>query len=580
MAVGYQSFYQAELTANISETDTTIPLNVVPTVDEGFLVIESTVPSKREIIYFTSKTSNSVVVPSGAGNGRGYDGTTAVTHLQGAAVIMAPVGAMFSELRQQFTTTPQGWTNMAQNITGVTGNGNGSYDLTFDASVASILSDGMRLRTTRTVSAPIQCASLNGTNQYFVKTSPAGMTFTNNFVVSAWVKLSSYAASDMVIASRYNGTSGWQFKIDTSGRILCAGFNGGSANFSYVRSYQSVPLNKWVHIASQLDMSTFTATTTTSYVMIDGVDVPAEVIRGGTNPTALVQAGDLFIGARNSLSPEQYFPGKIAQVAIFNAKVTQATIRGYISQGLAGNETSLISAYSFNNSINDLNTTNANNLTAQNSAVSGFASAPYGDRGKSSTLDYALVMAVSGSTATVQVPEGCTIPTTGGVSAVAYSTQANPYGWVSDKGRWGIEVLYPTSPAATYTSTTWYNIQSAQIFVPVGAFSIGYDCPKVRAYATFPTATYIEANVQLSVTSANAGTTEEQWRWRSSVSMDVYGTAGNNTTINGPMQRTSNVKLAAATPYYLNYMMVTGGTSASTAAMNSPYILKALPEGL
>lgn len=96
--IGYQSFFQAQLTAGISDTDTNIPLDNVPTPSEGFLVIEPNT-SAREIIYYTSKDSSSVTVPSGLGNGRGYDGTTASAHLQNADVIMAPVAAMFETLQ-------------------------------------------------------------------------------------------------------------------------------------------------------------------------------------------------------------------------------------------------------------------------------------------------------------------------------------------------------------------------------------------------------------------------------------------------------------------------------------------------
>jgi len=313
-------------------------------------------------------------------------------------------------------------------VTSVSANGNRSYDVTFTSTVAAIFSPGMRVRTTRTVAAPTQCTSLNGTNQYYSKTSPAGMTFTDDFVVSAWVKLSSYQQGTIV--SRYNGTSGWVLRVEATGQISFLGYNAGASNASYVQSYQSIPLNKWVHVAAQLDMSTFTATTTTSYIMLDGVDIPAQVARGGTNPTALVQAGNLEIGGQNGgLIP---FAGKIAQVAIYNAKVTQANIRATISQGLTGSETSLISAYSFNNSITDLNTTNANNLTAQNSAVATNADSPFGcqaDGTISSTLDYAIITKVASAVATVQVPEGCTIPTTGGVTSVSYSTQKVPYGF-------------------------------------------------------------------------------------------------------------------------------------------------------
>jgi hypothetical protein len=109
---------------------------------------------------------------------------------------------------------------------------------------------------------------------------------------------------------------------------------------------------------------------------------------------------------------QQPFPGYIDQVAIYNAKVLQATILASMHQALTGSETSLISAYS-NGSVTDLSA-NANNLTATNGATT-VASSWHGNRGVSSTLEYALTMSVSsdGLTEVVQVPEGCALPTTG-----------------------------------------------------------------------------------------------------------------------------------------------------------------------
>jgi hypothetical protein len=340
---------------------------------------------------------------------------------------------MFSSMRDLFETTPQGWTPVTQTVSSAAYNGNRSYTLTMSADVSATLSPGMRVRTTRTVSAPTQCTSLNGSTQYFNDTSITGMTFTDDFVVSAWVKLNAYNGANQVIASRYNGTSGWALLINSSGQVYMGGFNAGAVNVSQILSYQSVPLNKWVHVTAQLDMSTFTATTTTSYVMLDGVNVLATVTRGGTNPTALVQAGNLEIGSFNGgTSP---FNGKIAQVAIFSAKVTQATVLTYISQGLSGTETNLVSAYSFNGVITDLNTTNANNLTAQGSAVATNDDSPFTQDGNAvptGTTDYGIIRSVATTTVTVQTPEGNAIPTSGGVSAISYSTQDRPYGMPTD----------------------------------------------------------------------------------------------------------------------------------------------------
>jgi hypothetical protein len=543
MSVGYQSFYQAQLTAGISDTDTDIPLDVVPTVDEGFLVIESTVPSKREIIYFTSKTSNSVVCPSGAGNGRGYDGTTAVSHLQGAAVIMAPVGAMFSELRQQFTTTPQGWTSIVPAVNSVTDNGNNSYTLNFASAVDTILSEGMRARTTRNSAAGVTCFSLDGSNDYLNKTSPAGMTFTDDFTVSAWIYLTSYAAANIV--SRFNGTSGWRFFLAADGTIRLQGFNGGAGNYRFCSSYQSIPLNKWVHVAAQLDMSTYTVSTTTCYVMINGKDVPAFLTQNGTNPTALVQAGNLEIGSENGgASP---FPGYIDQVAIYSAKVTQATILASRNQPLTGSEANLISAYSGANTT-DLNTTNANNLTAQNGAVTGFASAPWGNRGLSTTLDYGLVMAIPSSTsAVIQVPEGCTIPTTGGVSAVAYSVMANPFGFVSDKGRW---IVGTYAKADTFqgsaVSGTWYSL-NLTMSIPTGNWLTKWQG------VMYASNSVVGPVVFITLSTADNSETDSRFTGRSS------HTAANNSIITTGTKE-ANISLSTATTYYINTKTDTANT--------------------
>jgi hypothetical protein len=460
--IDYQSFYQAQLTSGISDTATNIPLDNVPIPSEGFLVIEPNVPGSREIIYFTSKDGTSVTVPSGVGLGRGFDGTTAVPHLQNADVIMAPIGMMFKEFGEitadsfivrGSSTANNGWTVGLPAPNTVTANGNRSYDLVFNGTdLTDTVSEGMRLRTTRTVSAPTQCASLNGSTQYFNRTSPSGMTFTDDFVVSAWVKLSSYSSS--VIASRYNGTSGWGFVVQSDGTVSLRGFNASNVNFSRVDTFQSLPLNKWVHVAAQLDMSAFSvAGTTNSYIMIDGVAVPANVTRGGTNPTSLLQGtGSLEIGSWNGGTST--FSGKIAQVAIYSAKVTQDTIRASMSQGLTGSETSLISAYSLNNSINDLSAT-GNNLTAQNSALATNVDSPFGSY-LGGTLDYGIITKTAFSTnttLTVQVPEGCTIPTSGGVSAVAYSTQAVPY-LFPDKSRFGIGSSAYASVGTSQTTTS------------------------------------------------------------------------------------------------------------------------------
>lgn len=392
------------------------------------------------------------------------------THSDITATSVTATTGTFTNLTVSGTATSQGWTALGDVPDLVTANGNRNYDLRFDGvDHTSTLSPGMKLQLTRTVAAPSQCTSLNGTTQYYSKSSPSGMTFIDDFTVSAWVKLSSYnSGAQQVIASRYNGTSGWMFYVDTAGQIGMAGYNAGSANVSFVLSYASLPLNKWVHVAAQLDMSTFTASTTTSYIMFDGVDVAALVGRGGTNPTSLINnVGNLEIGGRNGgLLP---FNGKIAQVAIYSAKVTQATIKASMDRTLTGSETSLISAYTFNNSLNDLNA-NANNLTAQGSATATNADSPFANAVTAGLLEYAEVNSVTFSTNTtvnVRVPDTCQIPTSGGVSAVSYSTQSNPYGLPAFSDILG-QALVLTSASVTATTHTVFPGMTVVAYVPTG----------------------------------------------------------------------------------------------------------------
>lgn len=457
----------------------------------------------------------------------------------------------FTSLTISGTASAEGWSPLGATPNTVTANGNRSYNMVFNSNdLTDTLSPGMRLKATRTVTAPTQCADLeSSSSHYFNKTSPAGMTFTDDFVVSAWIKLESYTGTNMVIASRYNGTSGWNFNINGSGQVELVSRNAGAGNYSLVSSSQSVPLNKWVHVAVQQDMSAFTATTTTSYVMIDGVNVPATVSRAGTNPTALVQAGNLEIGTCNSGTLP--FDGKIAQVAIYSAKVTQANVLATISQGLTGSETSLISAYSLSNSLTDLNTGNANNLTAQNSAVATATDTPFAG-GSVGTTEYGIVTAAAFSTnttLTVQVPEGYALPTTGGISAVSYSISKIPYGFPAQEDKWTItSVLGASKSQSSPTNDTWYNL-GGSLLVPAGSWRVDYTS-KLQVVSGAGQ-TYLAAYATLGTTASTNDTEMNAENTQSSASLTQVDSLVTASKVYNP---------TTPTTYYLNALRGNGST--------------------
>lgn len=97
-ALAVQNWFETTLSGGINASDTDIGLNSVPTGTEGYLIIEPDGTTTREVIYYTSKTSNSVVLTSAA-NGRGVDGTTAQSHAAGATVRMQITSGYWNALQ-------------------------------------------------------------------------------------------------------------------------------------------------------------------------------------------------------------------------------------------------------------------------------------------------------------------------------------------------------------------------------------------------------------------------------------------------------------------------------------------------
>lgn len=433
-----------------------------------------------------------------------------------AALTTTIINSNIADKRAPIATAgaTDGFTQLAVAPTVVTNNGQRSIDLSYaGVNYTDRLSKGMRLRIPRTVAAPTQSTSLNGTNQFWNDTTVAGMTFTDDFVSGAWVKLSSYPSGTVGIVSRFNGTSGWSLLLLATGQVQIIGWNASGSNYSLATSYQSLPLNKWVHVAAQLDMSAFTATTTTSYVMFDGVDVPTLVARAGTNPTALIQAGNLEVGTYNAGG---FFPGKIAQAFVSSAKITQANIRTFMNAPLTSalcTTHSIVSAYAFDGNGNDINTTNANNLTAQASATATNADSPFNANAYGIIMNDPLFSG-GNTTCNVQTPEGYPIPNaTLGTSS--YSSVKVPYGFPASDDKWVIETVVLSQVSSATTANTWVNTSGIQIRVPIGSWKLGYSVwaqynPSASAafdmYVSLSTSSTSESNKRMTSGAATAVT--------------------------------------------------------------------------
>ena len=261
--------FTTQLASSISSGATTVPLNSVSGYANGEVVafvVDPTDASKKQAFTGTVDTAGvqiTNVVWTEGSNQTHTAGATVVDYATATHISMVSKGilvehnqdgthsditadsitadtATFDSITVSGTATSQGWTALGDVPDTVTYNGNRNYDLVFNGvDHTGTLSSGMKLQLARTVAAPTKCADLEASSsQYFRKSSPSGMAFTDDFVVSAWVKLESYGST--TIASRFDGSSGWIFQITSAGQIILSGHNGGAGNVSQVLSYASV----------------------------------------------------------------------------------------------------------------------------------------------------------------------------------------------------------------------------------------------------------------------------------------------------------------------------------------------------
>lgn len=369
--------------------------------------------------------------------------------------------------------TAAGWLplGIAQSGT-IVHNGNRSCDIPFASSAAAILSPGMRLLLDKTVAGNAYMGgAFNGTSHYFTKTSPTGAlgTVTNNFTIEVNYRPSSYATGYLVARCDAGGNNLIGLQMTATGTVLAAILNGGAANYRIVESYQSIPLNKTTHIA-------ITWSSGTVVIYLDGVSVPVKAAAtGGTAPTVAGTGGDFSIG-RQGASSVNYANGYISSVAVFDAVLSAATIKQHATYKLLGSETNCIGAWSLDNTAVNQQAPGTNDLTATG-GVGYTAMSPHGQlsNGVETTKAIGLVMAVNGSTVTVQCPDGVTIPTTGGITTVSYATSGVPFGWLS-RDRFEITTQFQTDITANIAGVnTWTVNTGTDVSVPKGTWSEQYE---------------------------------------------------------------------------------------------------------
>lgn len=555
--MAYQNFYATKLQNAVGSSDTTITVQTPPTAASGRLVLEPRNAQTREIVSYTGVSGNDLT-----GVTRGLYGTSAQPHSSGALLEMNLLAQDIQDVYDAFGTlvanNNNGWVSLATTPTLSATNGNRSFDIAIPGDKTALLSKGMRLKIPRTTTAPTQSADFNGTSQYASKTSPSGITFTDDFTCEAWIWLDSISGTggaNAILARR--NTSGWQFRIaDNTGQVQLFGFS--ATGYRAVVSNASVPFGRWVHIAATLNMSA-----NTGDIYMDGVQVSSTMNNSGT-PTSLVQAGDLAIGLESA--SVRYFDGKVADARLWSTIRTQSEIRDNMNKQLTGSESGLVGYWKLNGNFND-STSNANNLSASGGATATYAANPFNANA------YAIVMSdpvysAPNTTMTVQCPTGYPIPNET-LGTISYATVEAPYGFPLGRYLWELTMLQIGTGSSVSNSAGTYVPSGYSLVVPTGEWQLSFS----GTAAWNGSSTSYAFNLATLSTSTSSNTLPDMATMGSAGSLAV--TAWRDYLTN----TTSVVNTTAQTYYWLITNHRAGNVSLATEDGSANKIL-ALPAGL
>lgn len=433
------------------------------------------------------------------------------------------------------TASAGGWISSSLTFTYSANDGGKEFVLTPSADPTSLLSAGMKFKVTRGTTPPTQCMAFTAaSSQSASKSSPSGITFTGNFACEAWIYLLSYPSATAAIVGRDSAAgsaSGWEFAVNTSGQLLLV-FRNASGSTSFT-TFQSLPLNRWVHVAAAATV----ATPTVAFYM-NAVSVPGS--SSATAATSVVQAStSLALGKGNNSTG--YLNGYLSEVRVWSTAQTQANIKSNMAISLTGSESNLAALFQGNGNFND-KTSNANNLTANNSAIATQAANPY------NATEYAVITKVASNAVTVFTGTDYTIPDMT-LSSPYYSTSRAPNGGNWQRTHWVTEnIQQATATKNTATSGTWQNTGAStgdfgQITLPIGEWDVYV---QTAMFATSTTSGPVSAQATLS--SANNSATNPEFNH------DVAARAAVSTIVvaAGTQSARAPLSLSSQTVFYRN----------------------------
>ncbi len=208
---------------------------------------------------------------------------------------------------------------------------------------------------------------LDGTNDYVEVPDNNSLDITANMTIEAWVNPCSYAAYTAIATKQWcNSEVSYYFGL-RNGYLEWAWTDDGTcANICVYRaSSAQLNLNQWAHVAA-----VHTASGVALYV--NGSQVTASLISGSYSA---IYSGNqpVRIGTYRALSGSltTFFDGRIDDVRIWNAALTQTNIQNRRNMALVGNESNLVAYYPMEITGSGQNITVTNAATATGATLNG-----------------------------------------------------------------------------------------------------------------------------------------------------------------------------------------------------------------
>lgn len=179
--------------------------------------------------------------------------------------------------------------------------------------------------------------NFNGTSDYVNIPHNSALDPSTNFTVEAWIKADAWAVSSWqnTIVSKDQWTAvseGWVLRCGANGTLSFNLALNNNGSWYEVTSTPVMSVNKWYHVAGTYDGATLR-------LYLNGKQVATMNQVGTITPSsASVKIGNIAMTGQS-----RFFDGQIDEVRIWNATLTEATLRTYMCHKIDINHPNLSS---------------------------------------------------------------------------------------------------------------------------------------------------------------------------------------------------------------------------------------------